>query len=235
MKIIALMLTLCWFTQITCGQTTYKGLPVIKAKSKQADYRVDNDWVNGNWTISPHIEFDSLPILCHTGSVNFAFFTDLDSITFKLAPGQVHKFYVSLADTAYALTVVKGAKPTYTALRLTTKSKNSKLNFCYEQNKNNEYLNLLRSEYPVDSLARGERTDAGKALKILHWVHNQWQHNGDNEPRKNDALSILEEVRQGKNFRCVEYAIVAAACLNASGLKARRLGLMTKDVETRQS
>lgn len=74
-----------------------------------------------------------------------------------------------------------------------------------------------------------------KTLKILNWVHNQWQHNGNNEPRKNDAISILEEVKEGKNFRCVEYGIVVAACLNSIGLKARQLNLKTKDVETTKS
>lgn len=108
------------------------------------------------------------------------------------------------------------------------------MKFWYEQNNNNEYLNLLRSKYPIDSLIKDTKTDTEKTLKILHWVHNQWQHNGNNEPRKRDAISILEEVKEGKNFRCVEYSIVATACLNAVGLKARTLGLQTKDVETRQ-
>jgi len=63
-------------------------------------------------------------------------------------------------------------------------------------------------------------------------LHNQWQHNGNNEPHKNDVTSILEEVKEGKNFRCVEYGIVVAACLNSIGLKARQLNLKTKDVET---
>lgn len=72
-------------------------------------------------------------------------------------------------------------------------------------------------------------------LRILDWVHNQWKHDGNNEPQKRDAIPILEEAKEGKNFRCVEYGIVASACLNAVGLKSRVLSLMTEDVETRQS
>lgn len=215
-------------------QSNYKGLPLIKAKSTEADYRIGSDWVKGSWRISPQIEFDSLLITCHSDSESFAFYTDRDSITFKLLLGQVHKFYISLNDSAYALTVIKGVKPNYTALRFDTTSKKTKLKFWYEQNKNNKYLNLLRSKYPIDSLIKDATTDTEKTLKILHWVHNQWQHNGNNEPQKNDAISILEEVKNGKNFRCVEYGIVASACLNAIGLKTRTLGLKTKDVETRQ-
>lgn len=234
MKIITVSLTFCLFGLITFGQTTYKGLPLLKANSTLADYRIGNDLVKGRWIISPQIEFDSLLIFCHSDSEEFTFYTDQDSINFKLLPEQVHKFYVSVNDTAYALTVIKGVKPNYTVLHFDKKSKNNKLKFWYEQNNNNEYLNLLRSKYPIDSLIKDTKTDTEKTLKILHWVHNQWQHNGNNEPKKSDAISILEEVKDGKNFRCVEYGIVATACLNAVGLKARTLALKTKDVETTQ-
>ena len=109
------------------------------------------------------------------------------------------------------------------------------MQFWYEQNNNNEYLNLLRSKYPIDSLIKDSKTDTERVKSILYWVNKQWRHNGRNEPRKKDAISILEEVKEGKNFRCVEYAIVCSACLNAIGLKARTLGLMTKNVETKKS
>jgi len=128
-----------------------------------------------------------------------------------------------------------GAKIQQVELQFDTISKSNDLEFWYEQNDNNAYLKLLRSEYPIDSLIKDVHTDMDKTLEILHWVHRQWQHNGSNEPRKHDALSILEEVKEGKNFRCVEYGIVAAACLNSVGLKARVLALKTKDVETTKS
>jgi len=121
------------------------------------------------------------------------------------------------------------------ALQFDTISKNNDLRFWYEQNHNNEYLNLLRSKYSLDSLLKDAMTDTERAKSIVHWVHKQWRHHGGNEPRKRDAISILEEVKEGKRFRCVEYTIVASACLNAIGLKTRPLGLMTKDVERRKS
>ncbi|HEV2705472.1 MAG TPA: transglutaminase-like domain-containing protein, partial [Pyrinomonadaceae bacterium] len=48
-------------------------------------------------------------------------------------------------------------------------------------------------------------------------------------------ISILEEAKQGKRFRCVEYSAVLAGALNAVGIPARVLGLKTEDVETRES
>jgi Transglutaminase-like superfamily len=230
MKLVTATFSLYLFALTTFGQATYKGLPLINAKSTQADFRIGNDWVKGNWTISPLIEFDSLLVSCHSDSEEFAFYTDVDSIVFMLLPGKIHKFYVSVNDTAYALTVVKGTKPRH--LQFETKVENSELQFWYEQNNHNEYLNLLRSKYPIDSLVANTESDTEKALKILHWVHTQWQHDGSNEPQKSDAISILDEAREGKKFRCVEYGIVATACLNAVGLKARTLGLMIKEVET---
>ncbi|MGZ2370433.1 transglutaminase-like domain-containing protein [Ancylomarina sp. YFZ004] len=212
---------------------TYNGLPLINAESVKADYRIGNDWVKGNWTISPQIQFDSLLINCYSNSETFAFYTDLDSITFELTPGQVHKFYVAINNTSYALTVVKGISPNFATLQFDSKLKSNNLKFWYEKN-NNDYLNLLRSKYPIDSLVKDTKSDTEKAQNIMNWVHNQWQHNGNNQPKKSDAISILEEVKQGKNFRCVEYGIVTTACLNAIGLKARTLSLRTKDVETRK-
>ncbi|MDR2148686.1 MAG: transglutaminase-like domain-containing protein [Tannerella sp.] len=121
------------------------------------------------------------------------------------------------------------------ALQFDTISKSTDINFWYEENENNEYLELLRSKYPIDSLIKNTQSDTEKVLNILNWVHRQWRHDGNNEPTSNDAISILDEAKTGKNFRCVEYGIVAAACLNAVGLKSRVLALKTKDAETAQS
>lgn len=230
MKIITATWILLCSVLTAFSQSIYKGQPLIKANSVTADYRTGNDWVKGRWTISPHIEFDSLPITCHSNHEEFAFYTDSDSIVFLLRPEEIHKFYVSVNDTAYALTVVKGVKPRL--LEFDTINKNNDLTFLYERNGRNEYLNLLLQKYPIDSLITDAATDSEKAFRILHWVHHRWAHDGSNEPKKNDAISILEEAGEGKSFRCVEYGIVAAACLNAVGLKARVLSLMIKDVET---
>jgi len=120
-------------------------------------------------------------------------------------------------------------------LKFDTESKNAGITFWYEQNDNNEYLNLLRSQYPIDSLVKDVPADTEKALIILNWVHRQWKHDGGNEPLHNDAISILAEAKEGKNFRCVEYGTVVTACLNAVGLKARVLALKMKDAETIES
>lgn len=112
-------------------------------------------------------------------------------------------------------------------------SRNPAFKFWYEQQPgSNEYLTRLINIYRIDTLVKSTDTDSEKALKVMNWVHKQWSHNGSNEPSSPDALTILKEAKEGKKFRCVEYGITTAACLNALGLKSRRLGLKMESVET---
>ena len=227
-----LILFLC-SSQFFFGQTTYKGYPLIKATSDLCDIKFGDELEKGCWTISPKTEVDTLQIPFRTHK-KFVFYTNVDSIEFIINSDLPHSFYICLNETSYALTVVKGQEFQSVALQFDTISKSTDIKFWYEQNENNEYLQLLRSKFPIDSLIKDAKIDMDKAFKILNWVHRQWNHDGNNEPLKNDAISILEESKEGKNFRCVEYGIVSVACLNAVGLKARKLSLKTKDVETTQ-
>ena len=213
----------------------YNGLPLIKANDVQVNFRVGDDWYINAWNIAPHIESDSLFVSCFANrGEEFVFYTDIDSMAVKINPDQSYKFYVSLNDTAYALTVVKGVTPEFIDLQFND-DKNNRIQFWYEENKDSEYLKQLRSKYPVEGIVANLKTDKEKALAVLNWVNSQWRHNGNNVPEKSDAISILDEAREGKNFRCVEYGIVAKSVFHAVGMKARILGLKTKDVETRPS
>lgn len=104
--------------------------------------------------------------------------------------------------------------------------------FYYSDTLQNEYLRKLRNDYKLDEITKNAASDIEKVKIILNWVNNQWEHSGTNSPEKSDALSILNEVKQGKKFRCVEYGIVCAAALNSLGYKSRVIHLKTKDVET---
>ncbi|WP_242916198.1 transglutaminase-like domain-containing protein [Pontibacter liquoris] len=211
------------------AQKTYKGLPVIEARTTLADYRIGNDWVKGSWNISPQISPDVLKIPVHGKKAQVAFYTDSDSIRFAVKPGKSYPFYV-LLNGQYALTELQGYG--FKALAFDTKSKVPAYTMQYEKNAGNPYLNTLREQYQLDALVAGAVNDTEKALRMVHWVHQQWQHNGMNEPSKPDALTILSEVKEGKQFRCVEYGIVTTACLNAIGLPARTMGLKMKEAET---
>lgn len=218
---------------VTFAQTTYQNLPVVKAENVKAYYQIGKDGTRSNWNISPELKPDVLTVACFNGAEKVYFTTDQDSVAYTVKPGESQQFYVLLKNQEYALTEFKGI--TYPEITFAKKAKAGAYKFHYETNPNSEFLRTLREQYKLDELIKGAKNDTEKALKMMHWVHNQWQHNGMNEPSKNDALTILKEAAEGKQFRCVEYGIVTAAALNAVGLKSRVLGLKTKDVETTAS
>ncbi|PTX14687.1 transglutaminase superfamily protein [Pontibacter mucosus] len=212
------------------AQKIHMGLPVVKATAAVADYRVGKELIKGNWNIMPQISPDVLRVPVHKGKEDVTFYTNTDSISFKVQAGKSYRFYVNLNDTAYALTELQGFG--FEAVEFNKKQPVPAYTFVYEQNRNNAYLQELRSKYNLDAIVAGAANDTEKALRMVNWVHKQWQHNGMNEPSNPDALTILAEVKEGKQFRCVEYGIVTTACLNAIGLPARTMGLKMKDVET---
>lgn len=111
------------------------------------------------------------------------------------------------------------------------KEVNSEYNFEYSDTTGNEYLRKLRTEYGLDTMTTNLKSDLDKIKTILDWTHNQWTHSGSNTPSKSDPLTILEEAKEGNNFRCVEYGIVSAAALNSIGIPSRVFALKTADVE----
>jgi hypothetical protein len=115
-----------------------------------------------------------------------------------------------------------------------TISQNLERVFTYSDTLNNSYLRQLRTEYQLLNLIENKSSDLEKVLAVLDWTHNQWKHNGSNEPSRSDAITILKEAKEGKKFRCVEYGIVATAALQCINYEARVIALKTKDVETTQ-
>ncbi|TPE44021.1 transglutaminase-like domain-containing protein [Pontibacter mangrovi] len=212
------------------AQKVYKGLPVIKASATAADYRIGKDLVKGSWNISPQLSPDVLRVPVPEARQKFTFYTNTDSISFIVKAGKSYRFYVNLNDTAYALTELQGYG--FEAVKFNKKQSVPAYTLLYEQNADNAYLQELRTKYNLDAVVAGAANDTEKALRMVNWVHKQWQHNGMNEPSSPDALTILAEVKDGKQFRCVEYGIVTTACLNAIGLPARTMGLKMKEVET---
>ncbi len=108
----------------------------------------------------------------------------------------------------------------------------AKYKFVYPDTLGDLYLRQLRVENNLLQLVEKAVSDKEKALLILNWTHAQWSHSPNNTPSKYDAITILKEAKQGKSFRCVEYGIVTKTALLSIGMKARGLGLDTRDVET---
>lgn len=116
-----------------------------------------------------------------------------------------------------------------------TITSNSEVHFKFPDTTNNLFLRELRIKNGLAQLIENKKSDTEKILTILNWTHHLWTHNGKNIPKKNDALSIIEEAKTGKKFRCVEYGIVVSKSLQSLNYKARLLGLSSKNVETAKS
>lgn len=108
---------------------------------------------------------------------------------------------------------------------------NQDYHFYYSDTLNQSYLRKLRQDYNIGKLASTKNKEIEKIKVILNWCNSQWKHNGSNTPSNSDALTILKEVENGSQFRCVEYGILTAASLNSIGIKSRVLNLKTRDVE----
>ena len=111
------------------------------------------------------------------------------------------------------------------------KNINQDYQFYYPDTTQNTYLRKLRVDYGLSKLSSNHKDEFEKIKAILNWTHQQWSHSGSNTPSKFDAITILEEAKNGNKFRCVEYGIVSAAALNSLGIPSRVLALKTADVE----
>jgi hypothetical protein len=107
----------------------------------------------------------------------------------------------------------------------------SGLEFIYQTVDNSPELKTLTTQYRLDSVWNLAEGEFDRMLQVLDWTHSRWQHDGFNQPSESKTLVILAEADAGKSFRCVEYGIVLRSALASQGMKARTLGLKTRDVE----
>jgi len=205
-------------------------IPVIHSGGYKAQYRIGNDGSRNLWIINADLSPAVLKVYCAGPPVSFVFYTDVDSIAFYLKAGEIREFYVLPPDGKFALTEIQAVL--FSPIFFNSAKKKPAYRFRYETDSNNFFLQKLKSECGLEKLLEGSKTEKEKALKVMNWVHRQWQHEGNDVPKKTDAFSLLREAKEGKNFGSEEYAIVTVACLNALGMPARVLGLKTKEAAT---
>lgn len=177
---------------------------------------------------------DTLRIPIIVNPLNFTIYSDIDSIKTQIPINTEFTFKIQKKDRyPFVLIIRNGIE--IEQINFDSINKNTDLHFAYESGLNNSYLEKLKANYPIDSIASTAKNDFEKVKTIASWVHGLWEHDGYNTPKQNDALYILNEVKAGQRFRCVEYGIVTTACLNAIGLPSRTLSLKTKNAESTPS
>ncbi|MDD4555119.1 MAG: hypothetical protein PHP04_13030, partial [Bacteroidales bacterium] len=83
-----------------------QALKVIKANSKTVDIKDGNTFKKATWTIVP----SARPDIYKTSAKRVTFYTDLDSISFKVKPGHEYNFVILLNGKDSAFTQIKYEK-----------------------------------------------------------------------------------------------------------------------------
>jgi hypothetical protein len=84
-------------------------LPIIKASKVMVSIRENGEFLKDSWRISPQLKPDEHVVAVKGKSTWVTFITDLDSIAFKVKPGDRHQFYI-LWNGDSALTEIKAEK-----------------------------------------------------------------------------------------------------------------------------
>ena len=86
-------------------------LPVVKATSNMVDIRDGDDFKKGNWNISPEVKPDVYYAERFKGSKRVTFYTNLDSISFTVTPGETFTFIILLNNKDSAYTQISSVSP----------------------------------------------------------------------------------------------------------------------------
>jgi hypothetical protein len=208
-----------------------KSLPVIRAKSDTVDIRDGNELKKKYWTITPKAR----PDIYTTANKNqkVTFYTDTDSITFRIKPGHSYDFVILLdgRDSAYTRITYK---PSYLdilkgAAKYNKGEKTGIPKFGY-QSVNDSSLIALRTGLKLDSIA-GTGNEISRMLNLLHWIHYLVPHDGEHgNPPVMNAMSMVRVCKtEHRGLNCRGLATVLNECYLALGFRSRFITCMPKD------
>jgi len=211
-------------------------LPIIRAKSDVASTREGENEKSRPWYISPNLRPDIYKASSKRTKVSF--FTDLDTITFKIQPDKTYDFIILLNGKDSAFTQIKYEATTAQPSYLTTLKKGYKydvkdnrpiLKWTYKTEQSPELVQM-RQVFKLDSIA-GAGDELSKILNLLHWVHNSYRFDGTKELPPYDGIVDLMTKCYNSNhtMACGAFAEVLNECYLAIGLKSRRVVCLPKD------
>lgn len=206
-------------------------LPLIHATSELVDIREGQDFNKGQWTLVP----EARPDVYTSSKIGqwVTFYTDMDSISFKVHKDSVYDFIILLngKDSAYTqvryepsyLDVLKGAAA-YDYADATPIPEYS------YQDSSEAVLKTLRQELKLDSIAGGGN-EVSRILNLMHWIHNLIPHDGNHDnPVVKNAMSMIRQCRQEeRGLNCRGLATVLNECYLALGIPSRFVTCMPKD------
>ena len=209
-----------------------KKLPVIKATSTEVDIREDNVLRKNRWTIAPEEKLDIYP----TSAKKVTFYTDIDSISFKINPkeGQ-YDFIVLLNGKDSARTQIKYAPSRLDILKGAAKYNNADHRFVPEftyQPEDNPNLQLIRQHLKLDSIA-GKGNELSQIFYLLHWIHDLVKHDGNSyNPDLKNAVDLIKVCKiENRGVNCRMLATILNECYLSMGIKSRFVTCMPKETE----
>ena len=180
-----------------------KKLPVIKANSENVDIKDDNQLIKNAWRIVPEEKLD----VYTTSAKKVTFYTDTDSISFKIDPQKQYDFIIVLNGKDSARTQIRYQPSRLDILKGAGKYNLTDNRFIPEftyQSAENPDLQRIRNDLKLDSIA-GKGSELSQIFNLMHWVHNLVKHDGnsDNPALKNaiDLINVCKVENRGVNCR----------------------------------
>jgi len=204
-------------------------LPIIRANSRNVDIKDGNTLRKNAWRITPEFKLD----VYKTSSKKVTFYTDINTISFKINPKKQYNFIIVLngKDSAHTqvifepsrMDMLKAAKKyDYSDNRFVPK-------FSY-QSLDNPNLQKVRRDLKLDSIA-GKGSELSQIFNLLHWVHNLVKHNGSStSPNLKNAIDLVNVCKtEHRGVNCRMMATILNECYLSMGIKSRYITCMPKE------
>ena len=213
---------------VQCSVEQKKEIPIIKANSTMVDIKEDDVLMKNLWTIVPEEELD----VYETSAKKVTFYTDIDSISFKIVPGKTYDFIILLNGKDSARTQIKHGKSKLEILKSAEKYNYSDKRFIPEftyQSADNPNLKKVREELKLDSIA-GKGDELSQIFNLLYWLHNLVNHENQYTKTDRNAIDIIEFCKKENcGVNCRMLAITLNECYLAMGIKSRYITCLPKD------
>jgi len=232
MKVKKIILPIVAVLLIQCSDSPREGLPIINANSTLVDIRDDNVLREKVWRIVPEEELD----IYTTSAKRVTFYTDIDSISFKINPKiGTYDFIILLNGKDSARTQIKYQPARLEMLKGAKEYKYSDKRFIPEftyQSEDNPNLKRVREELKLDSIA-GTGKELSQIFNLLHWIHNLIKHDGSSSnPKLVNALDLIQVCKnENRGVNCRMLAIILNECYLSMGIKSRYVTCMPKETD----
>lgn len=226
-SILTLLVALA--TQVSFAQ---KRTPIIKANATQVSIRDDKTLIKNAWHIVPEEKLD----VYVTSGKKVTFYTDIDSISFKIDP-KVGKydFIILLNGKDTARTQIKYQESRLAQLKKAAKYNNADNRFIPKftyQSKEDANLQRVRKDLKLDSIA-GTGNELSQIFNLMHWVHNLIRHDGSsNNPTLKNAIDLVKICKaENRGVNCRMLATILNECYLAMGIASRYVTCMPKETK----